>query len=133
MGARTYSVNNLSFNNVPKKIKYQFPYKEIIYDIDGSLTGLGSNSWAAAYYPHLLQPECQLQSDEFDGVICNGDVQIRSLIFYDYAPDAMRMQYFKIARWDDDIKAEITADNSTLFDFEQDVNHEYFTRLMQRE
>jgi hypothetical protein len=40
------------------------------------------------------------------------------------------MQYFKIARWDDDIKAEITADNSTLFDFEQDVNHEYFTRLM---
>lgn len=130
MGARTYSVNNLSFNNVPKKIKYQFPFKEIIYDIDGSLTGLGSNSWAAAYYPHLLQPECQLQTDEFDGVICTGDVQIRSLIFYDYAPDAMRMQYFKIARWDDDIKAEITADNSTLFDFEQDVNHEYFTRLM---
>jgi hypothetical protein len=29
------------------KIRYQEPYREIILDLDGSLTGLGARSWAS--------------------------------------------------------------------------------------
>jgi len=43
---------------VPRRIKYQFPFREIINDLDGSLTGLGANTWATYAYPHTDQPEC---------------------------------------------------------------------------
>lgn len=132
MGARTFTTSNLSFENVPKKIKYQEPFKEIIHDLDGSLTGLGEESWATFYYPHLDQPECSIDLDGYDGLICDGSIQIRSMVFYDYAPKSMTMQFIKIAKWDDDIQAEVTADEDTLLAFEQDVDHEYFTRLMER-
>jgi len=37
---------------------YQEPRREIILDLDGSLTGLGANSWATAYWKHNEVPEC---------------------------------------------------------------------------
>lgn len=57
-GARTTKTIGLQFFNVDKRIKYQFPYNGIYNDLDGSLTGLGANTWATFYYPHLLQKEC---------------------------------------------------------------------------
>jgi hypothetical protein len=38
----------------------------------------------------------------------------------------------KIARWEDDIEANITSNDTYLWDFTQDVNHEYFSRYQWR-
>lgn len=40
-GARTVTFTNLQFTNVTKRIRYQFPWKAIYHDTDGSLTGKG--------------------------------------------------------------------------------------------
>lgn len=63
-GGWTYSVENLSFTNTPRRIKYNIPFREVIYDMDGSLTGLGAGSWAVSTtfdhvsQPHLVVSEC---------------------------------------------------------------------------
>ena len=48
MGARTVSTSGLKFDDatVTKRIKYQYPFRGIFWDLDGSLTGLDANSWA---------------------------------------------------------------------------------------
>lgn len=48
-GGRTYKTSNLSFENTSNRIYWQEPHREIINDLDGSLTGLGANSWAVPF------------------------------------------------------------------------------------
>jgi hypothetical protein len=53
-GARTIRVKDLYFDTtVPKKIFYQTPWRAIFLDQTGELTGLGANTWAVPYWPHL--------------------------------------------------------------------------------
>jgi hypothetical protein len=60
-GGRTLTTSGLYFDpSVKIKIRYQEPWREIIYDIDGSLTGLGPNSYATSYWRHNVQPECKV-------------------------------------------------------------------------
>lgn len=49
---RTVRTNQLQFTNVDRKIRYQFPFKGILADEDGTLTGRGANSWATAFWQH---------------------------------------------------------------------------------
>ena len=88
-GSRTTTMSGLFFDDatVPRRIRYQFPFRPIFYDTDGSLTGLGSHSWATGYFPNLEQPECEYDEatrEKFDGVICDGTVTIRRVVFYGY-------------------------------------------------
>ena len=58
-GARTTTFSKLYFDQtVTTKIRYQFPYRDIFYDLDGTLTGLGPKTWATPYWKHNDQPEC---------------------------------------------------------------------------
>jgi hypothetical protein len=52
-GARTVTVRQLTFDEtVPKRIRYQYPFRAIFYDEDGSLTDQDEHSWATAYWSH---------------------------------------------------------------------------------
>ena len=74
-GARTVAFKGLYFDpSVTIKIIYQTPYRDIFYDIDGSLTGLGPGSWATPYWRHNLQPGCTLAMEVYNGLICNSSV-----------------------------------------------------------
>jgi hypothetical protein len=88
-GARTVRTEKLSFTNVNKKIRYQYPFKGIYEDLDGTLTGLGPNTFASAYFPHNIQPECTYDKAVFDGITCNNQVQIRRIAFHGATPGAM--------------------------------------------
>jgi hypothetical protein len=59
-GARTTTTSGLFFDaaTVPKRIQYEVPYRGIWFDKDGSLTGLGPNTWATKDFIHNRQPEC---------------------------------------------------------------------------
>lgn len=88
-GARQYVTSNLFFDaqTVPKRIWWQYPFRGIILDQDGSLTGLGSNSWAVAYFPYNdFSGECTLDNSKYDGHICNPTVQVRRVCWYAMSP-----------------------------------------------
>lgn len=108
-GARTTHFNNLYFDplTTPVKIKWDVPYKEIIHDIDGSLTRLGPNSWVCPWFPHNLQPECQGYLEEFNGIICNSSVQMRRVVFHNHLPLTMTMHPLHVLRIDDSITANM--------------------------
>jgi len=54
LGARTSTITNLWFDpkTVTKRIKWNFPGRAILHDLDGSTTGQGPNSWATPYFKH---------------------------------------------------------------------------------
>lgn len=92
------------------RIKYQFPFKGIYNDLDGSLTGRGANSWAVAHWPHLEQPECHIDYGVYDGIICGNTVQVRRIAWFGWEflwsrfeePD-FRGAAMKITQWDDSV------------------------------
>ncbi len=75
-GARTVAFSKLYFDptTVTTKIRYQYPFRDIFYDLDGTLTGLGAKTWATPYWKHNDQPECQDQLEVYDGLICNSNI-----------------------------------------------------------
>lgn len=113
-GARTVKWSGLQFDEatVPRRIRWETPYREIFHDLDGSLTGLGANSWATPYWRHNDHPtECQHLPDKFDGLICNPTIQIRRLVFENYDPDIFLMMDIKLLQIDDSIVGSM--DNTT--------------------
>lgn len=96
-GARTVTVSGLEFTDVSRKILYQYPERGIFHDLDGSLTGLGADTYASANFLHNSeQPECTLDEDQFHGVICDNTVQIRRVVFYDYAPEHFKNMELRV-------------------------------------
>jgi len=56
---------------VHTRIRYDYPYKAIFHDLDGTLTGKGANSWATHYYAHLDVKECEHLEWVYNGVTCD--------------------------------------------------------------
>jgi hypothetical protein len=119
-GARTVRFEGLSFTDVTYKVRYQTPYRAIYYDMDGSLTGLGAGSWASPYWAHnhwdglCEEDSTQLQSNSYSdsiGLKCYPSVQVRRIEFASYSPSTLYMQGLYIAKWDDDLVAELEADS----------------------
>jgi len=82
-GARTVKFLNLEFDEtVPRRIAYQTPWQAIYNDLDGSLTGLGPNSWATPDYTRHHVPECTVSLETHGGVICDSTSQVRRMAFY---------------------------------------------------
>lgn len=92
---------------MPRKIRYQYPWKAIFLDQDGTLTGKGANTWATPYYKYHEQPECFFDSttlDVYNGVLCDSTVQIRRVAFYGKTPTAnMAGMAMNIIKYDDSI------------------------------
>ena len=124
-GGRTLTVNNIYFDQSVKiRIRYQVPYREIIYDMDGSLTGLGPNSFAMAYWRHNDWPECTKNMFVYDGHICDSRVQVRRIVFHNYAPDIFNMMDLKILQYEDSV---INAmNNVTLKAYKDNIDNYSF-------
>jgi hypothetical protein len=85
---------------VDRRIRYQNPWRGIFHDMDGSLTGLGPDTYATKGYKHVQQPECSLDDELFDGVVCDNTVQIRRVAFHGYDPGHFRGQPLYITKYD---------------------------------
>jgi len=117
--ARTVTLNKLTFDDatVPIRAKWQEPWKSIYYDLDGSFTNFGPQSWASPYFLHNVQPECYVNLTVYNGIICNSSVQVRRIVYHGPKPNMMGVSMY-VARWDDDIAAKITSDPQRLYDFQ---------------
>ena len=89
-GARTVLTEDLWFDSVSSdhKIKYGYPYKAIINDLDGSLTNRGAGSWATPNFKFngADHPECDIMEDIYDGLTCSNNVEVRRVSFYGATP-----------------------------------------------
>ena len=54
-------------------VRYVFPRRDILFDKDGSLTGLGPNTWVTPRWEHNKQPEC-IDNIPNDSVFCHSSV-----------------------------------------------------------
>lgn len=108
-GARTYFSSGLVFDDatVPKRIWYQYPWRGIWHDEDGSLTGQGAGSWATAYFLHNEQPECMKELAKYDGLICDNTAQVRRIAFHGITPSYFDYMDMKIAKYDDAVMAAL--------------------------
>mgnify|MGYP000341654446 CR=1 FL=1 len=80
---------------------YQFPFTGIYYDIDGTLTGQGAESYATFFYPHLDQPECTKDLDVYNGVVCTKAAQVRRIAFHGGTPgNLLKGMPLKILKFD---------------------------------
>ena len=89
-GARTITTSNLHFDSsVPVRIRYNYPFRGIFYDLDGTLTDLspGERTWAVAEWEHLKQPECVYDAatlTTFGGILCRNTIEVRRLAFHSF-------------------------------------------------
>ena len=82
---RTYFFKNLFFYNVTARVIFDTPFKEIIYDEDGSL-GNSTHRWVVHYFSHLDVPECIRNEALYNGLLCSQDISIRRMLFYSPQP-----------------------------------------------
>ena len=83
-GARTYRFKNLHFDDatIKKRVFYQSWFKGIYHDLDGTLTGLGPDSYTTPDWTHNRWPECTLDYERFDGLVCPSSNPVRRVAFH---------------------------------------------------
>lgn len=107
-------MSGLEFNDTPRRIRWGTPFNGIFLDNDGSLTGLGPNTWATPYKSHHDQPECTKSSDVHNGIICDSTVQIRRVAVWASQPRNLFLSMgFKIMKNDDTIFEGMTPEQKT--------------------
>ena len=80
-GARLTKLQKLSFTNSHRKIAWGVPATGFWEILDSSLTGQAG--FVAAYWPHLINPDCTEQLDTYNSIVCTGSNKIRRIGFYD--------------------------------------------------
>lgn len=102
-----------------KRIRYQYPFKGIFLDMDSTLTGLGANSWATAFWQHnAAQPECTTDMALYDGLICDPSVQVRRIVMYGASPGSLKDRDLFVLPYDNSLVNGMTEQE--LLDYEAD-------------
>jgi len=106
---------------VHTRIRYEYPYKAIFYDLDGTLTGKGAQTWATHYYAHLNVSECEHLEWVYNGVTCDNTAQVRRIGFRAATPKALfagmeiRILPYDDYLWTDAAGKEAYKDNKTNY------------------
>jgi hypothetical protein len=82
---RTYFFKNLFFISTTQKVRFDTPFKEILYDEDGTLAN-STHRWVIFDFPHLRVPECELSEATHNGLICNDTVKVRRIVLHHPSP-----------------------------------------------
>ena len=106
--SRHVNFSGLTFaSTVDKKIRYQFPFKGIYEDHDGSLTGKGPGSWATSDWNHnKWLTQCSVDSTVYDGILCDSTVSVRRIVIYNAQPSSLNGKNLYILPYDLDITSQ---------------------------
>ena len=95
---------------MPRRIVYDFPFKAIILDLDGTTTGKGPGSWASMYYKHNDWTGCN-NSELHGGLVCDSRNAIRKLSFSGMNPKSrFKNMGLKLLKYDDSFMATQNRD-----------------------
>ena len=96
-GGYTFRWQGIKFINTTKKVLWTAPYKQIFWDLDGSLTGQ-PNGWVTPYYKWNNWPGvCSRQTSVYDrGLICDNTTVVRRLQFDNVSPYQLNFLYMNL-------------------------------------
>ena len=93
---RTYFMKDIYFTNETRKVTWDTPFKEIIYDEDGTL-GNSTHRWLVKSFKHLEVPECGTDSKVHEGLVCDKSISIRRVLFHNGDPyNALKYRPVKV-------------------------------------
>ena len=83
-GAYTYRFERLNWHNTSVRTRWTCPYKQILYDLDGTLTGHAGGTALPFYQFNAWEGQCAIdETGTYDkghrGMICNDKVRVRRL------------------------------------------------------
>jgi hypothetical protein len=123
--ADTVRFSGLEFDDatVPRRIRWTTYRKGIFHDEDGSLTGLGADSWASTYWKHNdwtgidanWEAGCKIVNDTYDGFICDNSHTIRKILFYAPSGGSADGRPLFLWQWDDAYIESMTDDEHYLY------------------
>ena len=92
-GAYTYRYERLKFVNTPVRVAWACPYKQIHFDIDGTLTGHVNGS-VTAYHKFNTWSDDDVCTEKYGsrfsgGTVCNGSVRVRKLFIDHVNPEEL--------------------------------------------
>lgn len=90
-GAYTVRYERLKFENSPMRTKWTCPFKQIHYDLDGTLVGHEGGTALPYYKFNEWDGHCEKDgvgnySAGYPGMVCNGDVRVRRLQIHSMEP-----------------------------------------------
>ena len=102
-GAYTYRYEKLEFVNSHKRVAWKCPFKQIHFDLDGTLTGHANGSVTAFREYHTWNDACTVAGSAYSGgVICNGSVRIRRMYVDGVEPQKLDKQAIFLKKSDRD-------------------------------
>lgn len=130
--ARTTYIKGVAFDDatVTKRLRFNSPYRDIVIDVDGSLTNKAPLSTIIREGKHL-DDDCTATAEEvakFDGVICDPSIQVRRVSWYHPQPwGNLRGQRINLLRWDQDlVQSHVNA--GTLEEYRNNIaNYQQFS------
>lgn len=79
-GAFTIRTARLAFSDSDAYVRFGAPYKDIMWDLDGTLTSRGANTYVVPRFAFNAWAECAVGGAEHDrGHVCSSDVEVRRL------------------------------------------------------
>ena len=70
--------------NPNKKAYWKNPERDVYKLVDTSYSG--AKGWLTTYLPHLITPDCVDEQTNYNAILCNDNVMIKRIIFYDQQP-----------------------------------------------
>ncbi|EDQ93048.1 uncharacterized protein MONBRDRAFT_22411 [Monosiga brevicollis MX1] len=98
-GGYTFRLQGLEFFNSTKRAEWTSPFKQIFYDLDGSLTGF-VNGTATPFHAFNHYPGvCDAMGEAYDfGLVCDNTVRVRRLQIDAIEPDELDDQALRLAQ-----------------------------------
>jgi hypothetical protein len=98
-GGWTYRVRGLQFINVVNKVTFNAPFKEILFDLDGSLTGYVNGSLIPYTAYNSWPGECNPAGNDVlpMGLLCNGNTRVRRLVLSFVQPKELDWQVLVVS------------------------------------
>ena len=110
-GAYTYRYERLAFSDTtPVRVGWACPYKQIHYDLDGTLTGHVNGSVTAYKEFNDWSNDCTVSEVQFsNGIVCNSSVRIRRLAITGVDPEEIDGQplWLKKSKQEADVDGEM--------------------------
>ena len=98
-GGFTIYTKGLQFVNTPIRFRPVYPFKEILYDQDGTLTGIVNGS-LTAYYAFNVNPHCKAMNATYGGIVCDNTVRVRRLAIMFPLPSAIWSAVLNVTSYD---------------------------------
>jgi len=83
-GGRTNYLQGIYYSGtVTQKLRFNYPYKDIVFDIDGSFTLSSAGTSVTYFWEHLNDSSICPVNTVFDGIVCIPSISLRRVVFWD--------------------------------------------------